>query len=162
ALKGEDFAELAQKLSDDTASAKQGGDLGYNTRGKMVTPFDDAQFAMKAGDVSPVVETRFGYHVIKVEGVREGDVPVDEAKHEIELSEDKPLPDGPIKVDDSYVVFRLMSRERATKEAFAGTEEQRLRDALVRRKRGEVLDAYVRSLRKKADSDGAVLINPAA
>ncbi|HKU45220.1 MAG TPA: peptidylprolyl isomerase, partial [Polyangiales bacterium] len=62
-----------------------GGDLGYNAKGKMVAPFDDAQFALKPGEISNVVESRFGYHVIKVEGVREGDVPLAEAKSELAL-----------------------------------------------------------------------------
>ncbi|MET0341679.1 MAG: peptidylprolyl isomerase [Polyangiales bacterium] len=82
-LKGEDFAKIARKESEDTGSGARGGDLGYNTKGKMVAPFDDVQFALKPGEVSEVVETRFGYHVIKVEGVREGDVAIDEAKAEI-------------------------------------------------------------------------------
>ncbi|HEY6878639.1 MAG TPA: peptidylprolyl isomerase, partial [Polyangiales bacterium] len=89
AVKGEDFGKLARVLSEDTGSAAQGGDLGWNKRGKMVAPFDDAQFALKAGELSNVVETRFGYHVIKVEGVREGDVPVAEAKGEIALEQFK-------------------------------------------------------------------------
>jgi peptidyl-prolyl cis-trans isomerase D len=49
----------------------------------MVKPFDDAQFALKPGEISDVVQSTFGYHIIKVEGVREGDVPVPEAKHEL-------------------------------------------------------------------------------
>jgi peptidyl-prolyl cis-trans isomerase D len=80
---GEDFVTLAKTYSEDPGSAKKGGDLGYNPKGRMVTPFDDAQFALKPGELSGVVESTFGYHIIKVEGVREGDVPVDEAKREL-------------------------------------------------------------------------------
>ncbi len=242
AMAGEDFATLARTLSEDTGSARQGGDLGYNTKGKMVGPFDDAQFALKADDISDVVETRFGYHVIKVEDMREGDVPVADARAEIAekqwkdaraeqrakaaaektltalrggesldalstrleaekksggelplapvvketrpfgrgatpipglesselvqaafaLTEEAPLPEAPIKAGDSYVVFRLMSHEVATKEAFAGAEEQRLTEALIRRKQAEVVEHYIRRLRKQADADNAVRVNPAA
>lgn len=80
---GEDFEALATALSEDTGSARRGGDLGYNPRGRMVGPFDEAQFALEVGGISDLVETRFGFHVIKVEGKREGDVPVDEAKREL-------------------------------------------------------------------------------
>ncbi|MET0390820.1 MAG: peptidylprolyl isomerase [Polyangiales bacterium] len=83
AQKGEDFATLARQNSGDTGSAKKGGDLGWNPKGRMVKPFDEAQFALAPGQLSGVVESTFGYHVIKVEGVREGDVPVDEAKREL-------------------------------------------------------------------------------
>lgn len=83
AKKGEDFAALAKELSEDEGSKKRGGDLGYNPKGRMVAPFDEAQFALAPGQLSGVVETQFGYHVIKLEGVREGDVPVAEAKREL-------------------------------------------------------------------------------
>lgn len=83
AKKGEDFASLARQFSEDTGSAKKGGDLGWNPKGRMVKPFDDAQFAMKPGEISDVVQSTFGYHIIKVEGIREGDVPLAEAKHEL-------------------------------------------------------------------------------
>jgi peptidyl-prolyl cis-trans isomerase D len=83
ARKGEDFAALARQYSEDTGSGKKGGDLGYNPKGRMVKPFDDAQFAMKPGDISDLVSSNFGFHVIKVEAIREGDVPVAEAKREL-------------------------------------------------------------------------------
>jgi peptidyl-prolyl cis-trans isomerase D len=80
---GSDFATLAKENSEDEGSARSGGDLGYNPRGRMVTPFDDAQFGLEVGQISDIVESRFGFHIIKVEGIREGDVPEDEAKREI-------------------------------------------------------------------------------
>ncbi len=66
--KGEDFAKVAQKESDDT-SAADGGDLGCFQRGRMVKPFEDAVYAMSAGEISPVVESQFGFHVIKLDGI---------------------------------------------------------------------------------------------
>ena len=65
ALSGEDFAELAKANSQD-GSAPNGGDLGYFGRGAMVKPFEDAAFSLEAGQISQVVETQFGYHIIKV------------------------------------------------------------------------------------------------
>ena len=64
---GEDFAALAEQYSEDTASARQGGDLGWFERGRMVKPFEDAAFALQPGEVSDVVQSPFGLHIIKVE-----------------------------------------------------------------------------------------------
>ena len=64
AMSGEDFAKLAKENSED-ASASNGGDLGYFKKGDMVKPFEDAAFGLEKDQISPVVETQFGYHVIK-------------------------------------------------------------------------------------------------
>jgi parvulin-like peptidyl-prolyl isomerase len=66
ALAGEDFAELAAELSEGP-NAERGGDLGFTARGSMVEAFDDAVWALSVGEISEVVESDLGYHVIKVE-----------------------------------------------------------------------------------------------
>jgi len=65
AVKGEDFAELAKTYSTDTGSAANGGDLGVVTKGMMVEPFETAGFKLKKGEISDVVETEYGFHIIK-------------------------------------------------------------------------------------------------
>ena len=82
---GADFAALAKANSTDSGSASQGGDLGYFGRASMVKSFADAVFAMKEGAISDVVETEFGFHVIKLTGIKGGAVrSFDEVRPEIE------------------------------------------------------------------------------
>ena len=63
---GADFAELAKKNSEDESNAKNGGDLDYFGRGRMVPEFDQAVFAMQPGQISDLVKTQYGYHIIKL------------------------------------------------------------------------------------------------
>jgi len=71
--KGESFADLAKQFSQDPGSAKKGGDLGFFGRGVMDKAFEKAAFALKVGEVSEPVRSTFGFHLIKLEGVRGGE-----------------------------------------------------------------------------------------
>ncbi len=81
---GADFGELAEELSDDPTSAT-GGDLGWVTRGRQVEGFDEAAFALQAGETSGIVETSFGFHIVRVEERRdERAQPLDEVRGQLE------------------------------------------------------------------------------
>ncbi len=86
------FADVAKRNSEDPGSAERGGDLEFFARGAMVKPFEDAAYAMKAGEISNVVESDFGYHVIRLDAVRGGDKKSYEAvRGEIEAEVKKQL-----------------------------------------------------------------------
>ncbi|MDR2000992.1 MAG: peptidylprolyl isomerase, partial [Zoogloeaceae bacterium] len=79
-----DFAKLAKQHSQDSGSATQGGDLGWFGRGAMVKSFEDAVFSMKEGQVSDLVRSDFGFHIIKLTGIHaERSRPLDEVRNEI-------------------------------------------------------------------------------
>lgn len=80
-----DFAKLAREFSQDPGSAESGGDLGFFARGMMVKPFEDTVFSLKQGELSGIVETDFGYHIITLAGIKPGKVrPLEEVRPEIE------------------------------------------------------------------------------
>ena len=110
--KGGDFATVAKAFSEGPSSAK-GGDLGYFSRGKMVKPFEEAAFALRTGEVSDLVETRSGYHLIKVIDKRpETTIPYEDIKDRIEQY----LRDKKVQKEVSLYVEKL--KENAKVERF--------------------------------------------
>ena len=82
---GKDFAALAKEHSADPGSAANGGDLGFFQQGQMVGPFNDAAFTLSPGTISDLVETEFGFHIIKVIEKKEGrTIPLEEVKPQVE------------------------------------------------------------------------------
>jgi peptidyl-prolyl cis-trans isomerase C len=117
--KGEDFSALA-KASSQCPSSAQGGDLNYFRRGQMVKPFEEAAFSLKPGEVSDIVETQFGYHLIKVVDKKaEGTTPYEEAKGQIEQRLKKE------KFQEEFTSYIAKLKEKAKVERFLkeATEE---------------------------------------
>ena len=84
-LAGEAFEDVAREASDDPGSSPSGGDLGYGERGIWTPPFEEAAFSLAVGDLSEPVRSDFGFHLIRVEDVRESRTrSFDEAKEELE------------------------------------------------------------------------------
>lgn len=84
AKKGEDFAALAKEFTEDPGSKETGGLYEDFSRGRMVKPFDDAAFSIPVGQISGIVETEYGYHVLKVEGRKKETQPFEEVKAQLE------------------------------------------------------------------------------
>ena len=83
AKSGEEFSQLAKDYSDDKESASQGGDLGYISKGQMPQSFEDTAFSLKSGEISDIVVTKYGYHIIKVYDKINKQLTFDEVKDEI-------------------------------------------------------------------------------
>lgn len=85
AQKGQNFGELAKKYSDDPGTKNQGGDLGYISRGQVIPEFETAVFSLKAGEISKVIQTPYGYHIAKVDEIQEQKVePLEKVKENIQ------------------------------------------------------------------------------
>jgi hypothetical protein len=146
---------LAKKAADSLLAALKGGETIEAVEERLNK---EKEAAGEAAQAPLVKDARFGRGGSPIPGV-DGGALVAQA---FEMNVDKPLPEAPVKASDSYVVFKLVSRETADKAGFAGAEEERLSEALLRRKRADLLEDFVRNLRKKADSANAVRINPDA
>ena len=86
---GEDFAAVASEVTADAGTKAQGGDLGWITRGMLVGPFEDTLFAMQTGEISEPVRSEFGFHIIRLDDIRAGEVQPFEAVREELASETK-------------------------------------------------------------------------
>lgn len=232
---GMDFSEAATKFSEDSTKTK-GGDLGYFSRGQMVPPFEAAAFTMEKGKVSDVVETKFGFHVIKVEDIKDPvEQTLDDVRDEIAgeltqedrasdlaktraqaiydlhksgkslseiaaasaekpgldpsplkadetgsftqasgfipkiglnkdfsklawtLSEETPLADAPLALEDGWIVFRVKERTEANKDEFE-KEKQSSQARLLYQKSSSVMEAWTADIRSSAE----VQVNPSA
>ena len=115
--KGADFAAVAQRVSEDLGSASQGGDLGCFPPGRMVPEFDEAAFALSAGQMSELVRTSFGYHVIKATARKEAaEPPMAELTQKL---------DAAVKLEKA----EAMAQEKARAAAAALAGGARLEDA---------------------------------
>jgi peptidyl-prolyl cis-trans isomerase D len=86
---GEDFAELAKKYSEDEATAKEGGDLGFFQQGRMVPEFDSTVFSMSLGEISEPVKSQFGFHIIKLIDIRSPHFkPIDDIEVQTRIKKD--------------------------------------------------------------------------
>jgi peptidyl-prolyl cis-trans isomerase D len=106
------FADLAKQNSQDPGSAEKGGDLGVVTPGMMVKPFEEAAFKLKSGETSDLVETEFGYHIIRVTGIQAAQVkPLESVRAELtkELARQK----GTKRFAEAAEVFSNMVYEQS-------------------------------------------------
>ena len=120
---GEDFAQLAQEHSTDPGSRESGGQLGYFSAGQMVPEFDQAAFATPVGEISPVTETNFGYHIIMVEDKQPARTLELE---EVELFLAEQLLN--LKRNEQFQSFFLAARKKHQAENKLATEEPDLTD----------------------------------
>jgi peptidyl-prolyl cis-trans isomerase D len=125
------FAELAKKESQDPGSREAGGDLGFAPRGSFVKPYEDALFRMKEGQISEVVESEFGFHVIQLTGVRKQD--------------------GKDERRSSHILIAAPADAKPF-EAMRGEVEAEIKKARAQRRFNEAADAFQNMVYEQPDS----------
>jgi parvulin-like peptidyl-prolyl isomerase len=146
---GEDFAKLATDNTDDPGSKANGGFYDWFPRGRMVKEFEDAAFSMKVGDISNLVETQYGYHIIKLEGKRtqkNADTGKDEeqvqVRHILISTAPAPDPNNP--------------------EAAGGSAKDQVKNILSKEKRDKVIAEIVKRTGVSVPDDFEVKVGPPA
>jgi parvulin-like peptidyl-prolyl isomerase len=138
---GEDFAKLAQEFSADTQNKNRGGDLGWFGHGQMVPEFDEAAFALKPGQISEIVQTSFGFHIIKLEERR------------TEKQEGKP--------QEQVHVRHILITEAILDQSGAISGREQAREAIESEKQKKIIDEIVARSRVKV-ADNFQVAMPAA
>ena len=117
---GADFAQLAKEHSADKSNADKGGDLGFFSKGRMVPEFEEAAFALqKKGDLSDVVQTQFGYHLIQLEGRRPESIrPFEEVREDL-MKEVRATVVNDARVADAQKIVTAAKPDSQAIEAFA-------------------------------------------
>lgn len=141
---GEDFGELAKQFGGDGTKDK-GGDLGWFKRGAMVKGFEDAAFSLQPGQVSDIVETEFGYHIIKVDERRTGK---DEQGKEAE------------EVHARHILIKPESGQQANPFAPPPALREQVKQALEKEKREKVIEEIARRTNVEVPEDFKVEVPP--
>jgi peptidyl-prolyl cis-trans isomerase D len=119
---GADFAALVERHTDDTGTKERGGDLGFFARGQMVGPFEEAAFQLQPGELSGVVKTQYGYHILRVEEKRPaGPKPFEEVRAEIQQALVQPKQDEIAREEAEAFLKKLTGPDSL--EAQAGTRK---------------------------------------
>jgi len=145
--KGVDFAKLAEEYSNDPGSKADGGKLGYFAKGQMVKEFDEAAFALRKGEVSKPVQTKFGWHIIKIEDRRARPLPsFDEVKGQIVSSivqQKGQQAAAALRGKANIEYLDIAMKEQVAKETAAAAAKQKLFDEQMESeiKKKEALDA---------------------
>lgn len=123
---GKDFATIASKNSDDTVSAEKGGDLGFFSKGVMDPAFETAAFALKkTGDLSEIVRSAFGFHIIKLTGIKPGTVkPFDDVKAEVSKAVEASLKDEKFVELNDVLTEKAFEVVDSLDEVAASTEQE--------------------------------------
>ena len=149
---GESFESLAKEYSKDTASAKNGGELGQFAKGAMIKEFEDKVFSMNEGEVSEPIKTQFGYHVIKLNSITDS---VEDSKEEITKKiKDKKYQDYIAKLHDDANVVTEGNVTEENKESEAKEESDKEKENKEQEKeQTEKKDAQNDSENKEEKSD---------